>query len=195
MLIIVVVLAMGWFYGGIRTPGKTATPEDTAHILSPEEIIDQLRQKAAQGDMLTQFDLGRMYDEGRGVPQDYQEAAKWYRQAAAQGYAVAQYNLGVMYGKGQGVPQDYQEAMKWYRQAAAQGRAAAQYNLGVMFVNGEGVSKNYVEGYAWIIIALENGMEDANQAKAQIEERLDASQIEAAERRAEEIRSGLKNKR
>ncbi len=47
-----------------------------------------------------------MYDNGRGVPQDYQEALKWYRLAAEQGNAIAQYNLGFMYDNGEGVPQD-----------------------------------------------------------------------------------------
>ena len=33
------------------------------------------------------FTLGVMYGEGRGVPQDYAEAARWYRRAAEQGDA------------------------------------------------------------------------------------------------------------
>ena len=51
-----------------------------------------------------QFNLGFMYDEGQGVPQDYAEALKWYRLAAAQGFAKAQFLLGVMYAKGRGRP-------------------------------------------------------------------------------------------
>ena len=39
----------------------------------------------------------RMYQNGRGVPQDDAEAAKWFRLAAEQGDAEAQHNLGVMY--------------------------------------------------------------------------------------------------
>jgi hypothetical protein len=54
-----------------------------------------------------------MYYNGRGVPQDYEQAAKWYTKAAEQGVAKAQYNLGVMYSKGQGVIEDYVEAYKW----------------------------------------------------------------------------------
>ena len=40
--------------------------------------------------------------KGRGVPQGYAEAMKWYRKATEQRYgdATAQYNLGLMYGKG-----------------------------------------------------------------------------------------------
>ena len=38
-----------------------------------------------------------MYEEGRGVEQDYATAVEWFRKAADQGDANAQYNLGVMY--------------------------------------------------------------------------------------------------
>ena len=48
-----------------------------------------------------QNNLGIMYAYGRGIPQDYAEALKWYRKAAEQGDARAQTNLGVMYANGQ----------------------------------------------------------------------------------------------
>ena len=72
------------------------------------------------------------------VPQDYNEAIKWYRLAAEQGYSVAQSNLGFMYDNGFGTTQDYNEAVKWYRLAAEQGYSVAQFNLGVMYENGLG---------------------------------------------------------
>ncbi|TSE23937.1 tetratricopeptide repeat protein [Tepidimonas aquatica] len=110
--------------------------------------LKEWRPLARQGHASAQYNLGVMYDQGRGVPQDYAEAVKWYRQAAAQGHAKAQSNLGLMYAKGRGVPQDYAEAVKWYRQAAAQGLAAAQYNLGVMYDEGWGVPQDKVLAYA-----------------------------------------------
>lgn len=60
-----------------------------------------------------------MYVNGRGVPQDYAEAVKWYRLAAEQGDADAMNLLGGMYGTGKGVPQDYAEAHKWHNLAAS----------------------------------------------------------------------------
>ena len=42
-----------------------------------------------------------MYGNGKGVPQDYAEAVKWYRKAAEQGDALAQVNMGIVYHKGQ----------------------------------------------------------------------------------------------
>ena len=69
-----------------------------------------------------------MYGTGRGVPQDFVEAARWFRLAAEQGSAIAQYNLGDMYGNGEGVPEDIVLAYMWYNLAAVQGHDRAQRN-------------------------------------------------------------------
>ena len=74
---------------------------------------------AKQGYASAQTNLGVMYHNGRGVPQDYKAAMKWRRLAAEQGYSPAQYNLGVMYDNGQGVPKDDKAAVKWSKTCAA----------------------------------------------------------------------------
>ena len=61
---------------------------------------------AEQGHAAAQYNLGRMYDIGQGVPQDDAEALKWYRKAVEQGHAAAQTDLGLMYGEGRGVSQE-----------------------------------------------------------------------------------------
>ena len=94
-----------------------------------------------------------MYSTGRGVPQDYAVAVKWYRKAAKQGIARAQYNLGLKYYLGQGVSQDYAEALKWYRKAAKQGYANAQFGLGLLYDLGKGVPQNYVQAHMWFNLA------------------------------------------
>ena len=63
-----------------------------------------LYQKAAdQGDVSAQYNLGLMYDKGKGVKQDDFKAAD-------QGYTDAQYSLGVMYDNGEGVRQNSSKA-------------------------------------------------------------------------------------
>jgi TPR repeat protein len=69
-----------------------------------------LRPFAEQGDAQAQCNLGKLYYEGKGVPQDYREALRWYRKAAKQGNEEAQFNLTGMYASGQGIPQGAQEA-------------------------------------------------------------------------------------
>ena len=74
---------------------------------------------AERGDPAAQGYLGFMFETGRGVPQNYTEAAMWYRRAAEQGDSLAQYSLGLLYDKGQGVPQDIVEANKWLNLSTA----------------------------------------------------------------------------
>ena len=73
-----------------------------------------------------QNNRGGMYEFGRGVPQNYGEAVRWYRLAADQGHASAQRNLGGMYAAGRGVPQDDVAAHMWANLAAAQGDETAR---------------------------------------------------------------------
>src|SRR4051794_23298177 len=68
---------------------------DTGYIAYQKGDYDTalrlLRPLAETGDARAQFNLGVMYSEGQGVPQDNAEAGKWYRLSAEQGYAQAQY--------------------------------------------------------------------------------------------------------
>ena len=73
----------------------------------------------------TQFERGKRYEKGDGVPKDIAQAVIWYRKAAEQGYAKAQNNLAVLYAMGQGVPQDYKQAHAWFSVAAANGHSNA----------------------------------------------------------------------
>ncbi len=61
---------------------------------------------------------GDDYYWGRGVPKDYDEAAKWYKKAAEQGNAAAQDRLAGMYMHGFGVGKDYEESVKWYKKVS-----------------------------------------------------------------------------
>ncbi len=123
--------------------------------------IYKWKKAAEQGLASAQFNLGIMYDFGRGHPQDDVEAIKWYRLAAEQGLASAQFNLGNMYDFGQGVPQDHVEAIKWYRLAAEQGLVIAQFNLGIMYDFGRGHPQDDVEAIKWYRLAAEQGLASA----------------------------------
>lgn len=68
---------------------------------------------AKLGGASSQFQVGWLYDEGKGVAQNHMTAIKWYRLAAEQGYAYAQSALARMYKEGRGVPQDYTYAYMW----------------------------------------------------------------------------------
>jgi len=87
---------------------------------APYASAARIMRLAKQGDLKSATELGRMYQTGRGVPQDYTEAAKWYYRAADRGDARAQYELGMLYNKGQGVRRDYVLAEMWLNLSASQ---------------------------------------------------------------------------
>ncbi len=62
-----------------------------------------------------------MYQNGKGVTQDYKEAVRWYTLAAKKGEDRAQNNLGNMYRNGQGLAKDFVRAHMWYNIASAVG--------------------------------------------------------------------------
>jgi uncharacterized protein len=133
---------------------------------------------AEQADASAQYFLGQMNSHGRGVPQNKQEAVKWYRLAAEQRNAESQFHLGLAYDKGEGVRQDSQEATKWllksaeqknvnaqrlirtnyqqwHKQIAEQGDSYAQRFLGASYYLGLGVTQDYAEAAKWYKKAAE----------------------------------------
>ena len=125
--------------------------------VEPAVDLNATKAKAEQGDAAAQNILGDLSAHGKGVHQDYVQAAKWYRQAADQGFAVAQCNLAALYAAGAGMKSDPAEAVKWYRKAADQGSADAQYNLAQMLSMGIGAKRDIREAIRLYHLAAEHG--------------------------------------
>ena len=128
-----------------ETIGQIVNPIDCRELftVSHEVNVERLTRLVARSPgrhmPAAQVNLGTMYQDGTGVPQDLAECARLYRLAADQGHATGQANLGMMYTNGTGIPQDHTEAARLYRLAADQGHACGQANLGMTHANGTGV--------------------------------------------------------
>lgn len=141
---------------------------------------------AAQGDARAQFELGYMYERGKGVPQDYKESLSWFRKSAEQGNASAQFYLGQRYDIGNGVPQDYAEAASWYRKSAEQGGTLAQIHLGFLYELGQGVPADMIQADKWYSLAALTGNVIAAQKKKAAEARMTPKEIKEAQALADE---------
>lgn len=105
-------------------PAAAEQLEDAAAAWRRQDFVtaERLYRPLAEGGRASaQHFLGKMYENGLGVPQDYVQAAKWYRLAAEQGHGGAQLFLAGMYAAGEGVPRDYVQAYKWFELSAAGG--------------------------------------------------------------------------
>ncbi|OYU69269.1 MAG: hypothetical protein CFE28_04180 [Alphaproteobacteria bacterium PA2] len=116
-----------------------------------------LRPLADKGSAMAQGLVGRMYDDGLGVPQDKAKAVEYYEKAAAQGDSTARNNLGVMLQAGDGVPADPVRAANLYEAAAASGNATGQYNFGWALVHGMGRTADPEAGYRYYRLAAAQG--------------------------------------
>ncbi len=140
------------------------------------------RSLADQGHARAQYNLGKLYFLGRGVPLDNAQCRKWWLKAADQGHVLAQFNLGNMYYLGNGVPKNITEAVKWYRRAAGLGYVRAQFNLGLMYRLGDGVPQDDIQAYKWWSLAAAQGDKDAGSNQTALARTMTPEQIEKAKR-------------
>lgn len=123
--------------------------------------VEELKQKAEDGDAVAQYQLGKCYDEGKGLTQDSAAALAWYRKAAEAGQPDAQFMVANAYAYGIQIEQDYDNALAWYRKAAEQGHYEAQYSLGMSYHYGIGVEEDEKEAATWYQQAADQGHEPA----------------------------------
>lgn len=91
--------------------------------------IEELRQRAQQGEPYSQFSLGSRYATGEDETQDYAIAARWFLKAAEQGMVLAQDTLGAYYWAGRGVSKDVVKAYYWSSVAKLAGNQASQVRV------------------------------------------------------------------
>jgi localization factor PodJL len=120
-----------------------------------------LRSAALKGDATAAYEVGVRFAEGKGVPQSYDEAAKWYDRAAQAGVVPAMFRLGTLYEKGLSVKKDLDTARRYYMQAADRGNAKAMHNLAVLDADGGANGSNYKSASLWFRKAAERGVADS----------------------------------
>jgi localization factor PodJL len=135
--------------------------------IPPEEKLPDgiggpvLRTAALKGDPSAAYEVGVRYAEGKGVPANYDEAAKWYDRAAQAGLVPAVFRLGTLYEKGLSVKKDIDIARRYYLQAAERGNAKAMHNLAVLDADGGGKGANYKSASQWFRKAADRGVADS----------------------------------
>ncbi len=129
---------------------------------SYSEDIDQIINKAEEGNSYFQAVLGEMYRTGEGVEQNNELALKWLEMSFEQGNALAYYNLGIMYLNGQGVSSDREKAMEFLRHSyiglidmAEGSNPRAQAAIFILYYYGYGVEVDQEEGIKWLNKAAE----------------------------------------
>ena len=171
------VASVEWNHSGGDSVQKGRLAYEKGDYGTALQIFTRLGQK---GDSDAQFNLAKMYREGKGVSKDYRAAVKWFNLSAERGNALAQYHLGVAYSFGLGVVPDYEIALKWYLKSAEQGNAFAQHHLSLLYYFGNGVPEDKKYAYMWANLASLSGIEMAEQLRQVLTEQMTDSQINEA---------------
>ncbi|KAG0012455.1 hypothetical protein BGZ80_011734 [Entomortierella chlamydospora] len=161
-----------------HTP-QVALENESCTVIRPvsnnEDIIEDRsldNMSSAQGqvevDLKAIYDQGLAHYDGKGVPQDYLKASKYFLNTATaiQGCRKSQCDLRDMYCDGKRVLQDYKVGLYWYGKAADQNCPVAQYNIGSMHIDHK---TGVIRGHMLYGVAAEWYRKSASQgyAKAQ----------------------------
>jgi localization factor PodJL len=143
-----------------RQSAPAAQPS-AADGLPPAIGAARLRNAASAGDPAAAYEIAMRYLEGRGVPANLEEAARWFERAASKGLVPAQFRYASMLEKGQGVKKDLPAAQKLYAAAAGKGHAKAMHNLAVIYADGIEGKPDYASAALWFRKAAEHGIADS----------------------------------
>jgi TPR repeat protein len=107
------------------------------------------------------FRLGRLFEQGIGVEQDYKKAIELYEKSAKTGNNNALCALGAIYQHGKGVNLDISTSVSYYLMAAENGDNKAQFNLGTLCERGEIEYGDVFELFKWFSLTASQGNEEA----------------------------------
>ena len=127
-----------------------------------------IQKEAEKNGVAGQVAAGLVYYLGRGVPQNFPEAMKWFKKAADQGNPDATALLGVMYEEGQGVSRDNAEALKWYSIAEKNGNK----KVGVRIEALKSIQQSHER-----MVALDKEKTALEKEKAELEKKLGAEKL------------------
>ncbi|MBM7060040.1 alginate biosynthesis TPR repeat lipoprotein AlgK [Pseudomonas sp. UL073] len=146
-----------------------------------EEMLGYLNKGREAAQPRADLLFGKLYYEGKLVPQDPFKAEQHLLKAAAAGESGANYYLGQIYRRGF-LGQVYPDkALQRLLTSARGGQPNADMALAQMYSQGRGVQPDPVNAYVFSQLSLLSGKPEANDLAAQIALQLPANQRARAE--------------
>ena len=115
------------------------------------ERIAQLKNKALDGDVYSQLQLGFVYS--KGPRKDWKEAFYWMKKAAEKEIPSACRYLGFAYLEGKGTAQNKKLARKWFVIGSRKGDTLSMLGLSECL----GKQEDKIKSAAWLLLADELG--------------------------------------
>ena len=130
--------------------------EDTRY--DPTAAARLLARAADGGSAEAQYELGKLYETGVGVPENIDHAMVLYQKAGAQDYPDALNDLGFIYYQGGlGVTRDPAKALDFFRRAADLRQPEAMFNYAALIDDGKIAGKGPQDAAAYLYRSLRTG--------------------------------------
>lgn len=152
-----------------------------------EQMLDYLDKGRAAGSPRAELLLGKLYYEGKLVPQDAAKAEQHLLKAAAT-EPSANYYLGQIYRRGFLGQVEPEKALEHLLSAARSGHTSADFALAQMFSQGRGIQPDPVNAYVFSQLAVQAGKPEAPALVAQLDQQLTPVQRTDAQKRLAEER-------
>lgn len=154
--------------------------------------ISWVNKAAQQNYVEAQYELGKIYSNGKYAVKDPALAVKWTVMAAKSGYDLAQNKLGFLYFYGNSaIKRDDVQSTYWYQKSALQGNVTAQVVMGQCYEEGMGIPQNTQKAIYWYKIAAAQGNSLAKTQLTKLETRMLKQQKVTAEDIGELIGAAL----
>ncbi|GLZ86302.1 alginate biosynthesis protein AlgK [Metapseudomonas resinovorans] len=150
-----------------------------------DQMLDYLERGRAAGSPRAELLLGKLYYEGKLVPQDPAKAEQHLLKAAPS-EPSADYYLGQIYRRGFLGEVEPDKALDHLLRAARSGHANADYALAQMFSQGRGVQTDLVNAYVFSQLAVQAGRPEAPELAAQVGQQLSPIQRTDAQKKLQE---------
>lgn len=121
------------------------------------ERFNKQLNAAKEGKVSAMYEVGKLYERGRGTDLNLALAANWFQKAADAGDAFAKSRLGIMCFEGRGVGKNYKKALRLLNAAVKSNVPGAQHQLASMYELGTGVAQNLQKAIYWYTQSEKNG--------------------------------------
>ena len=149
---------------------------DTFFESDPARALSLYEDAARAGHAEAAYRAGVMYVTSFDIRPDEEKSARWLAQAAKAGHAAAQADYGLLVYQGvAGVARSESDAARWFQRSAEGGDSEGMFLYAFTLAKGEGVAQDFGEAYYWLLKSGSSTVDDYQQDRQVLRERLEAN--------------------
>lgn len=158
---LIAILAAGSVGAGTIPSTVQPTAGQSQVSQNTQMTFDQLQACVTAGQAVCDYEMGRRYFMGQGLPQDYKLSFYWYQKAAQKGNVSGMLMTASAYEGGAGTAKNDTLAFQWYSKAAAAGDMVSMDAMGRYYERGGPVTADRATALNWYTQAANKGLGSA----------------------------------